>query len=142
MVMVVILRADCPIQDIATRPFTHWIETSERGWCLHCVVRISNGLKADMNSDILLQTAAIFFLSNMKQGFGSVYVMVDFICKGELEVWGTRVERELQNEKFLRTVGFEPGPFRLRSEHATTALRGMMSVCALKFTGFYLSVLF
>ena len=29
-----------------------------------------------------------------------------------------RVHRELQNEKLLSTVGFEPGTFRLRSERA------------------------
>ena len=40
--------------------------------------------KADMNSDILLQTAAMLFLANLylKQSIGSVYVIVDFICKG------------------------------------------------------------
>ena len=60
---------------------------------------------------ILLQTAAIFFLSNLyiKHGIGSDDVMVDFICKGYLELSGARVELELQNEKFLPTVGFEPG---------------------------------
>ena len=54
--------------------------------------------------------------------------MVDFICKGYPELSGTRVERELQNEKFLPTVGFEPGTFRLQCEGATTELRGLMSV--------------
>ena len=51
---------------------------------------------ADMNSDVILQTALTFFLSNLclKQGIGSVYVIVDFICKGKLELWGKRVERE------------------------------------------------
>ena len=41
-------------------------------------------LKANMNSYIQLQTAAIFFLSSLylKQGIDSVYVMVVFICKG------------------------------------------------------------
>ena len=39
-----------------------------------------------------------------------------------------RDERELQNEKFLPTVGFEPGTFRLRSERATTEPRGLMLV--------------
>ena len=41
-------------------------------------------LKANMNSYILLQMAAIFFLSSfyLKQGIDSVYVMVGFICKG------------------------------------------------------------
>ena len=39
-------------------------------------------------------------------------------------------------------VGFEFDPFRLRSEHGTTELRGLMSVKGLKFTGFNPSVLF
>ena len=45
-------------------------------------------IKANMNSYIQLQTAAIFFLSSLylKQGMDSVYVMVGFICKGYLEV--------------------------------------------------------
>ena len=70
--------------------------------------------------------AAIFFLSNLylTQGIGAVYVMVDFIHKGYLKLRGTQVERELQNEK----VGFETGIFRLRSERATTELRGLMSL--------------
>ena len=74
--------------------------------------------------------ATIYFLSNLylKQGIGLVYVLVDFICKGYLELIGTRVERELQNEKFLPTVEFEPGTFRLRSKRVTTELRGPMSV--------------
>ena len=90
--------------------------------------------KADIKSDILLHTAAIFFLSNLylKQGIASLYVMVDFICKGYLELSGTRVERELQNEKVLPTVGFEPGTLRLRSEGATTELRELMSVVWIK----------
>ena len=77
-----------------------------------------------MKSYIQLHMAAIFFLSNLylKQGISSVYVMVDFICKGYLQLSGTRVERELQNEKFLPTVGFNPGAFCLRSEGATTEL--------------------
>ena len=32
-----------------------------------------------------------------------VYVMVDFICKGYKELSGTRIDQELQNEKFLPT---------------------------------------
>ena len=54
--------------------------------------------------------------------------MVDFICKNYLELSGTRVKRELQNEKFLPTLGFEPGTFLLRSEGATTDLRRQISV--------------
>ena len=41
--------------------------------------------------------------------------MVDFIRMGLLELCGSRVERELQNVKFLPTVGFEPGTSRLLS---------------------------
>ena len=44
-------RADCPIKDLATRPFTHRTASGEMGkWCLYayscllCVVRISNGI--------------------------------------------------------------------------------------------------
>ena len=41
-----------------------------------------------MKNSILLQTEAIDFLLNLylKQGIGSVYVMVDFICNGYLEL--------------------------------------------------------
>ena len=68
------------------------------------ILKVSNFgdacIKAYMKIYILLQTAAIFFLLNLylKQGIGSVYVIVDFICKGDLELSGTQVERELQNE--------------------------------------------
>ena len=48
--------------------------------------------------------------------------MIDFISKGYLELSGVRVERDLQNEKFLLSVGFEPKTFRLRSKGATTEL--------------------
>ena len=53
--------------------------------------------------------------------------MVDFICMVLLELCGSRVERELQNVKFLPTVGFEPGTSRLLSERATNELRRQMS---------------
>ena len=68
-----------------------------------------------------------------------MYVMVDFICKGLLELWGTRVERKLQNEKFLPTVGFELGIFRLRAEQCAKradilrALKSLPGKCD-KFT--------
>ena len=39
-----------------------------------------------------------------------MFVMVDFICEGYLELSGTRVERELQNEKFLPIWDSNPGP--------------------------------
>ena len=52
------------------------------------LVFIALTFKANMNSYIQLQTAAIFFLSSLclKQGIDWVYVMVGFICKGLLEV--------------------------------------------------------
>ena len=68
--------------------------------------------------------------------------MVGVIRMALLELWGWRVKTKLQNDKSLPTVGFEPGAFRFRNERATTALRGLMSVRDLKFTGYYLSVLF
>ena len=58
--------------------------------------------------------------------------MVDFICIGLLELCGSRVERELQNVKFLPIVGFEPGTSRLPSERATTELRRLMSIKLIK----------
>ena len=75
------------------------------------------------------ETAAIFYSSEpfLKQGISLVYVMVDFIRMGFLQLCGSRVERELQNVKFLPTVGFEPGISRLLSERATTELRRLMS---------------
>ena len=53
--------------------------------------------------------------------------MVDFIGMGLLELCGSRVERELQNVKFLPTVGFEPGTSCLLSERAITELWRLMS---------------
>ena len=58
--------------------------------------------------------------------------MVDFIRMVLLELCGSRVERELQNVKFLPTVGFEPGTSRLLSERATTELRRLMSTELIK----------
>ena len=45
-------------------------------------------VKADMHSDIALETAAIFFLANryLKQGISSEYVMIDFICTSLLDL--------------------------------------------------------
>ena len=58
--------------------------------------------------------------------------MVDFICMGLLKLCISRVERELQNIKFLPIVGFEPGTSRLLSERATTELRRLMSTASIK----------
>ena len=53
-----------------------------------------NELKADMKSYIALETAAIFFLANLflKQGISLEYDMIDFICMGLLDLFGTRTE--------------------------------------------------
>ena len=69
----------------------------------------------------IIRRTQIFFLLNLylKHGISSVYVMVDFICKGYLEMWGTQVERKLQNEKILPNVGFEPGTFRFQCQIRT-----------------------
>ena len=58
--------------------YFHTIDITNRYHRMHLL------LKANMNSYIQLQTAAIFFLSSLylKQGIDSVYVMVGFICKG------------------------------------------------------------
>ena len=53
--------------------------------------------------------------------------MVDSIRMGLLELCDLRVERELQNVKFLPPVEFEPGTSRLLNERATTELRSLMS---------------
>ena len=47
-----------------------------------------------MNSDIPLETAALFFPANLylKPGIGLVYVMVDFICMGLVDLWGAQTE--------------------------------------------------
>ena len=46
-----------------------------------------------------------------------MHVTIDFICMDLCEQQGTQSKQEMQNEKFLPTVGFEPGTFRLRRRH-------------------------
>ena len=36
--------------------------------------------------------------------------MLDFICKGPVELQGTWSKQNLQNDFFLSTIGFEPAP--------------------------------
>ena len=69
--------------------------------------------KSDMNSDVPLEKAAIFFLANLylKQGISRKYVMVDFICMWLLDLRGARTEN-YKMKFFLPTEGFEPGTFR------------------------------
>ena len=73
-----------------------------------------------IRAELLWKTATIFFLSNqpLKQGIGLVYVMLDFIGIGLLELQGTQSRREIQNEK-LSTVGVEPNTFRSRCRRVT-----------------------
>ena len=71
-----------------------------------------------------------------KQGIGSVYVMVDFICMGLLALWETRVEQEFQNQTFLPKVGVEPCTFRLRSDCAT--ISDIVLISTYKLVVFYL----
>ena len=56
-------------------------------------------VKADMNSYIPLETAAIYFLAKLflKHGISSEYVMVDFICMGLRDLFGTRTENYKMN---------------------------------------------
>ena len=60
---------------------------------------INCDVKADMNSAILLETAALFFLFNLylKQGISSEYVMVDFICMCLFDLWRARTESYYKN---------------------------------------------
>ena len=61
-----------------------------------------------MNKYKLKKTDAITYLLNLflKQGIDYVYIMVDFICMGLLELLG----------KFLLIVRLEPPTFRLQSD--------------------------
>ena len=44
-------------------------------------------------------------------------IVLDFICMGSVELRGTSSKRKLQNETFSSTVGFEPTPGILQSQH-------------------------
>ena len=69
------------------------------------------------------------------------------VCHGWFHLRGlTRsvrnADRELQNEKFLPTVGFEPGTFRFRSERANCcATRADVYRALINLTAFYHSLL-
>ena len=72
----------------------------------YCIGQVFNSLlyvtcktvyiKADMNTDIPLEMAAIFFLANLylkhSQGIRSEYVMINFICTGLLHLLGAQTE--------------------------------------------------
>ena len=52
--------------------------------------------------------------------------MVDFICKGWLEVEERESSENYKMKKVLPIVGLEPETFRLRSERATTERQGLI----------------
>ena len=57
-----------------------------------------------------------------------MYVMVDFICMGLVELQGTRRKQELFNEKLLPTVGLDQLIFRSGDIHVPTTLQGKCSI--------------
>ena len=63
---------------------TH-VDYSPRSSASELILLPCQWAKANTNINILLQTAIIFFLSNLylEQGIGYVYVMVNFICNTE-----------------------------------------------------------
>ena len=82
----------------------------------------------------------------LKQSIGEVYVMVDIICVGLVELWGTLSKRGLQNEKVLSTVGFYPktlGLKGIRLNHSITDSGGRhrLQLKVIVFTG-YRSILY
>ena len=80
---------------------------------------IALSLKAYMKSYIQLETAPIFFPTNLiKTGF-QLGVCHDWLHLHGLTRPVRSANRKLQNEKFMPTMGFEPGTFRIRSERAT-----------------------
>ena len=82
-----------------------------------------------MNSDIPLETSAIFFLANLyiKQGIGLVYVMVDIICVGFLDLWGAQTENYYMTNSCLQWVSIQ-GPFAYEAKSLSVALLDHMHV--------------
>ena len=64
-----------------------------------------------------------------------LYIMVDTICIGLVELWGTPSKWELQNEKFFPTVEVEPTVFRLQVRCDSHCL---FLVCARLYDRFWL----
>ena len=83
--------------------------------------RIKFVIKTYMNSDIPLETTAIFFLANLylKQGIGYVYVVVNFISMGLLDMWGVRIEYYKMKNHCPQSVGLQPGTFRDIAKNCT-----------------------
>ena len=90
-------------------------------------------IKAYMNSDIPLETVAIFFSSELMYKTG--YWLG--VCHGRFHLLGITpamrsVNRELQNEKFLPTVGFKPVPSAYEANMLSIALLDPISIEHLK----------
>ena len=99
--------------------------------------------KADIKKWYITENGShIFFLANLflKQGISSDYVMVYFNLHGL--TWPVMsANRELQNVKFLPTVRFEPGTFRLRCERAKRWAIWADKYRSPQVTAFYMSFL-
>ena len=94
------------------------------------------GIKADMNSDIHvpLETAAIFFVSSEPLSKTGHWLGV---CYGWFHLHGlTRhvrnANRDSQNDKYLPTMGFEPGPSAKEATSLSVALLDDTSIKHLK----------
>ena len=80
-------------------------ERGDQTWAFKSVSELDI-FKADMKSYIPLETAAIFFLTNLfpKQGISSEYVTTDFICMGLLGLQGAKTEN-YKMKKILAHTG-------------------------------------
>ena len=67
--------------------------------------------------------AAILFLENLylKQGIDYVYIMVDFICMGLLDLWGARTENN-KMEISCPQLDSNPGPFTSEANSISVVL--------------------
>ena len=50
-----------------------------------------------------------------------MYVLLDSICMGPIELSGAHIKRKLQNEKYLSIVEFKPTPAALKPTPAAPA---------------------
>ena len=85
--------------------------------------------KADMNRDIPLETAAIFFLAKLflKQGISSEYVMVYFIYMGLLDLRGARTENNKTKNACPQWVS-NPGPSASEAKSLSVVLLVEISI--------------
>ena len=93
-----------------------------------------------MNSYIPLETAAIFFLANhfLKHRISSEYVMVDFICMGLLDLFGTRTENYKMKNSFPQWDS-NPGPSAYEANALSVEVLELINIDHRKVTSFYFS---